>query len=92
MNFADEVDHIAPPQTADAAGIAQFQKNLKAISDPLRKKAITTWQGAYQKALQNGVGEFQANKMRTRHGVRFRTTTAVIPTWCLAPVSCCAAA
>jgi tetratricopeptide (TPR) repeat protein len=53
MNFADEVDNIAPPQGADPAGVAQFKKNLESISHPLRKRAVTTWSEGYAKALSS---------------------------------------
>ncbi len=49
--FAEEVDQIAPPSGADEKKIADFKKNLAAISGPLRQKAIATWKEAYSKAL-----------------------------------------
>ena len=50
MNFADEIDGIDPPPTANAATIAGFQKSLKGVSDPLRNQALASWRTAYQKA------------------------------------------
>ncbi|MGZ3687728.1 MAG: tetratricopeptide repeat protein, partial [Bdellovibrionota bacterium] len=49
--FADEVDQIAPPPGADPQSAATFRKNLKSVSEPLRKKAASTMNDAYSKAL-----------------------------------------
>jgi tetratricopeptide (TPR) repeat protein len=51
-NFADDIDKIPPPNGIQGAALEQFQKNLKSISDPLRKKALNTWSDAYAKAAQ----------------------------------------
>jgi tetratricopeptide (TPR) repeat protein len=55
MQFADDVDRIQPPQTADSEGIAKFNRNVAAISGPLRKKAIGTWNDGYAKAIEASV-------------------------------------
>ncbi len=55
MAFADEVEKIAPPAAASPDGIAAFTKNLLAISQPLRKKALQTWGDAYQKAVADEI-------------------------------------
>ncbi len=51
MNFADEIDQISPPSTANADSIQGFKASLKSISDPLRAKAAESWRTAYQKAV-----------------------------------------
>lgn len=51
MGFADDVDSIDPPSGADPAAVAKFRASLKSVSDPLRRKAIETWQDAYRKAV-----------------------------------------
>ena len=43
LAFADEIDQID--------GKPAFKKNLQSISNPLRQKAMETWKGAYQKAV-----------------------------------------
>lgn len=53
VNFADEVDHIAPPAAADPDAVTRFRANLAGVSAPLRKKAVTTWAEGYAKALAN---------------------------------------
>lgn len=50
LNFANEVDQIAPAKQLSAKGAEQFKKNLAGLSGPLRHKAIETWQDAYRKA------------------------------------------
>ncbi|MBC7387257.1 MAG: tetratricopeptide repeat protein [Cryobacterium sp.] len=52
MEFADSVDQIEAPKTASPESIASFRKGLKSVSDPLRAKALGTWQTAYQKAVE----------------------------------------
>lgn len=52
MNFADEVDQIEAPATANAASVAGLRKGLKTVSDPLRQKAVDMWRTAYQKAVE----------------------------------------
>jgi tetratricopeptide (TPR) repeat protein len=48
--FADEVDRISPPDGSKPESVEKFKKSLKALSDPLRKKAVVTWSEAYNKA------------------------------------------
>jgi tetratricopeptide (TPR) repeat protein len=50
--FADEVDAIEPPPKAGPASIEKFRKDLASVSGPLREKAKSTWNEAYQKSTQ----------------------------------------
>jgi cellulose synthase operon protein C len=54
-HFADEVDHITPPESisSNAKSVAQFRQSLGGISAPLRKKAMDSWANAYRKALDS---------------------------------------
>jgi tetratricopeptide (TPR) repeat protein len=49
-HFADEVDQITPPKNSTPDQIAKFKIQLKALSDPLRKKALATFSQGYTKA------------------------------------------
>lgn len=49
-HFADEIDSIAPPPKAKPEAIEKFRKQLKSLSEPLRRKAISAWNEAYTKA------------------------------------------
>jgi tetratricopeptide (TPR) repeat protein len=49
-HFADEVDQIVPPKGSTPDAIAKFKLQLKALSDPLRKKALATFSQGYTKA------------------------------------------
>jgi len=51
MKFADELERIPAPADANPEALASFRKNVEAISAPLRKKAVATWNDAYVKAL-----------------------------------------
>ena len=53
MRFADEIDAIPPPEKAKPESVERFKKNLKGLSEPLRKKAVATWTDAYTKAAAN---------------------------------------
>jgi hypothetical protein len=50
MKFAEEVDQIAPPPKASPEAVAKFKAQLKGLSEPLRRKAHTTWSEGYAKA------------------------------------------
>lgn len=50
LEFAREVDQIAPATKLSEKGAEQFKRNLAAVSGPLRRKAIDTWLDAYRKA------------------------------------------
>jgi len=50
FNLAEDIDRIPAAAGADAKVAAQFRKNLLSVSDPLRKKAIQTWNDAYRKS------------------------------------------
>ena len=51
VGFADEVDRIQPSPGTPPAAVEGFRKQLRSVSDPLRKKAMDTWLDAYRKAL-----------------------------------------
>lgn len=53
--FADDVDAIAVPAGASPETIDKFRKNLKAVSDPLRAKALSTWKQAHLKAQEQEI-------------------------------------
>jgi tetratricopeptide (TPR) repeat protein len=49
-HFADEVDQITPPKNSTPEAIEKFKIQLKALSEPLRKKALATFSQGYTKA------------------------------------------
>ena len=49
--FAAEVDQITAPVGTDENARLQLEKTLKSLSEPLRKKALATWNEGYSRAL-----------------------------------------
>jgi Tfp pilus assembly protein PilF len=51
MKFADDVDAIEPPASAQGSSLEKFKKDLGSVSQPLREKAKMTWIQGYNKAV-----------------------------------------
>ena len=51
VQFADEVDAIEPPASAQGASLEKFKRDLASVSTPLREKARQTWKEAYSKGV-----------------------------------------
>jgi len=55
LQFADEVDRIAPPANLKQEDLPRFQQKLKEVSVPLRDRALETLRKAYARAVQSQI-------------------------------------
>ncbi len=49
--FADQLDAAQPAPGMDEKALTALRRNLRGVSEPLRKKALQSWMDSYQKAV-----------------------------------------